>query len=143
MRGLIAIHDRMFARLSSRLPEAVMLLFLRLSRAEIFGRSGRSKVVDGSWLEISDSTRFLFAKEYKGAPFPPDLAAPLATWSKHLFSVFRGCISASGMQRRCARRRRWAHTWVAFAALVRSRNIFTIATLPLFQCDTLQSRTGT
>lgn len=87
MRGVIAIHDRMIARLSGRLPEAVMLLFVRISLAGIFWRSGRSKVVDGSWLEISDTTRFLFAEEYRGVPFPPDLAAPLATWSEHLFPV--------------------------------------------------------
>lgn len=87
MRGVIAIHDRMIARLSGRLPEAAMLLFLRISLAGIFWRSGRSKVVDGSWLEISDATRFLFAEEYKGVPLSPDLAAPLATWSEHLFPV--------------------------------------------------------
>ncbi len=87
MRGLIAIHDRVIARLSGRLPEAVMLLVVRISLAGIFWRSGRSKVAEGSWLEISDATRFLFAEEYAGVPLSPDLAAPLATWSEHLFPI--------------------------------------------------------
>lgn len=87
MRGLMAIHDRLIARISGRVPEAIALLFVRIALAGIFWRSGRSKVVEGSWLEISDATHFLFAEDYTGVPLSPDLAAPLATWSEHLFPV--------------------------------------------------------
>ncbi len=87
MRRLIAMHDRLVALLSGRVPEAAALLFTRVALAGIFWRSGRSKVVEGTWIDISDATRFLFAEEYKGVPLPPELAAPLATWSEHLFPM--------------------------------------------------------
>ena len=87
MRNLITIHDRAVALLSGPIPEAVALLFARLALAGIFWRSGRSKVVEGSWLEISDATRFLFAEEYNGVPLPPELAAPMATFAEHLFPI--------------------------------------------------------
>nr|WP_273544270.1 DoxX family protein [Luteimonas saliphila] len=54
----------------------------RAGLAVVFWRSGRNKVVEGSWLQVSDSTRFLFAEEYAGVPLPPDLAATLATWGE-------------------------------------------------------------
>lgn len=87
MRRLIAMHDRLVALLSGRVAEAVALLFTRVALAGIFWRSGRSKVVEGTWIEISDATRFLFREEYKGVPLPPELAAPLATWSEHIFPI--------------------------------------------------------
>jgi putative oxidoreductase len=85
MRKLATAYDGTIAVLSGRFPEAVALLFTRVALAGIFWRSGRSKVVEGTWLEISDATRFLFAEEYKGVPLPPDLAAPMATFAEHLF----------------------------------------------------------
>ena len=63
------------------------MLALRIALAGVFWRSGRTKVVEGRWLEVSDTTRFLFEYEYAGVPLPPDLAANLATWSEHLFPV--------------------------------------------------------
>ena len=87
MRNLIAMHDRAIALASGRIPEAVALLLARVALAGVFWRSGRSKVVEGSWLEISDTTRFLFAEDYKGVPLPPELAAPLATFAEHLFPI--------------------------------------------------------
>jgi putative oxidoreductase len=87
MGRLIEWHDRVVGFFSSRIPEAVALLATRVALAGIFWRSGRSKVVEGTWLEISDSTRFLFAEEYRGVPLPPELAAPLATWAEHLFPL--------------------------------------------------------
>lgn len=87
MRRLIDWHDRIVRLLSGRIPGAVALLATRIALAGIFWRSGRSKVVEGTWLEISDATRFLFAEDYKGVPLPPELAAPLAAWSEHLFPI--------------------------------------------------------
>lgn len=87
MRNLIATYDRIVILISGRVPEAIALLFARVALAGIFWRSGRSKVVEGSWLQISDATRFLFAEEYKGVPLPPDLSAPLATFAEHFFPI--------------------------------------------------------
>lgn len=85
MRNLIATYDRIVSLISGRVPEAIALLCVRVALAGIFWRSGRSKIVEGSWLDISDATRFLFAEEYKGVPLPPDLSAPLATFAEHFF----------------------------------------------------------
>lgn len=73
--------------LSGRWAEGVAQFLVRVALAGIFWRSGRTKVVEGSWLELSDTTRFLFETEYNGVPLPADLAAPLATYAEHLFPV--------------------------------------------------------
>lgn len=87
MHRLAKTHDSIVKLLSSRIPEGVALLFTRTALAGIFWRSGRSKVAEGSWLEISDTTHYLFAEEYKGVPIPPEIAAPLATAAEHLFPI--------------------------------------------------------
>lgn len=87
MRRLAKAHDSIVRPLSGRIPEGVALLFTRVALAGIFWRSGRSKVTEGSWLEISDTTRYLFAEEYKGVPLPPEITAPLATAAEHLFPI--------------------------------------------------------
>lgn len=67
--------------------QSVILLFSRVVLAGIFWRSARTKIEDGSWLTISDTTYFLFEEEYAGVPLPSDLAAVLATGSEHLFPM--------------------------------------------------------
>lgn len=86
MPGVVA-YDRAVAVVSSRTFESAALLLTRLALAGVFWRSGRSKVVEGTWLTISDGTRFLFSEEYSKVPLPPDFAAVLATGAEHLFSV--------------------------------------------------------
>ncbi|MCB2088664.1 MAG: DoxX family protein [Sphingomonadaceae bacterium] len=86
MQAVLNLYDRVIALLSGRIAEGAALLVLRVALAGIFWRSGRTKVVEGSWLEVSDTTRFLFETEYAGVPLlPSDLAATLATWSEHLW----------------------------------------------------------
>jgi putative oxidoreductase len=80
-------YDRAASWLSGRLPESIMLLFARIALAGVFWRSGQSKLEEGSWLTISDSTYELFRTEYAGVPLPPDLATVAATGAEHLFPV--------------------------------------------------------
>lgn len=87
MRPLVQAHDRLAGWLSSPFFESIALLVLRVALAGIFWRSGRTKVVEGSWLEISDTTMFLFETEYSGVPLPAAFSAHLATWSEHLFPI--------------------------------------------------------
>jgi putative oxidoreductase len=82
---MLTLYDRAVAAVSARLPEGLMLLFLRVAFAGIFWRSGRTKVEEGSLISISDTTYFLFREEYSGVPLPSDMAAVLATVSEHLF----------------------------------------------------------
>lgn len=87
MQKLTALYDRAIALVQTPLVEGLVLLLVRLALAGVFWRSGRSKVVEGSWLEISDTTRFLFETDYSGIPFPPGIAAPMATYAEHLFPI--------------------------------------------------------
>lgn len=71
----------------SRWSEALTLLLVRVALAGIFWRSGRTKVEEGSWLSVSETTMFLFEEEYKGVPLPTELAAYMATYAEHLFPI--------------------------------------------------------
>ncbi|MFN3584018.1 DoxX family protein [Phenylobacterium sp.] len=73
------------ATLQGLVPEAVLALVIRLGVAAIFFQSGRTKV-DGL-LHITDGTYTLFREEYRLPLIPPDLAAHLATYAEHLFSL--------------------------------------------------------
>ena len=87
MRRLTALHDNIVATLSGKVGEGLALLLARFALAGVFWRSGRSKITEGAWLEISDTTYLLFENDYAGVPLPPELAAPLATGAEHLFPV--------------------------------------------------------
>ena len=77
---------RALADLANRaIPESAIALITRLGVAAIFLQSARTKV-DGV-LHITDGTYALFREEYRLPLVPPDLAAHLATYSEHLFSI--------------------------------------------------------
>ncbi|MDB6061627.1 MAG: DoxX family protein [Verrucomicrobiaceae bacterium] len=67
-----------------KIPYSVIALLARVAVADVFWRSGQTKV-DG-WT-ITDSTFDLFREEYRVPLLPPELAAYLATIQEHLFSV--------------------------------------------------------
>jgi putative oxidoreductase len=67
------------------LPDDLLALVARLGIASVFFLSGRTKV-DGI-LHITDGTYSLFADEYALPLIPSDLAAHLATYGEHLFSI--------------------------------------------------------
>lgn len=87
MQRIFLIYDRITAILSGRTIESIVLLVSRVALTGIFWRSGRSKVTDGSWLEVSETTFYLFDSEYAGVPFPSDIAAHAATYAEHLFPI--------------------------------------------------------
>lgn len=84
MASVIGVYERSVNWLNGALPEALILLFVRIALAGVFWRSGRSKIADDSWLTISDTTYALFATEYAGVPLPPELAAVAATGAEHV-----------------------------------------------------------
>lgn len=69
------------------IPEGVALLFMRVAIAGVFWRSGRTKIEEGSWFQISDTTYFLFQSEYARVPLPSEYAAIAATAAEHVFPV--------------------------------------------------------
>jgi putative oxidoreductase len=87
VKAFFKSYDRLVAAVSGRAMEGLTLLFVRVAFAGIFWRSARTKVEEGSWLSISDTTYFLFDEEYAGLPLPTDIAAPMATYAEHLFPI--------------------------------------------------------
>lgn len=71
--------------LTQRLSEDLIGLVARLGVAGVFFQSARTKV-DGL-IHITDGTYTLFREEYHLPLIPPDLAAHLATYAEHLFSI--------------------------------------------------------
>ena len=82
----LASPIRAFSRAATRLvPESAIALVVRLGVAGVFFMSGRSKV-DGV-LHITDGTYNLFREDYHLPLIPPEIAAHLATYAEHLFSI--------------------------------------------------------
>lgn len=84
--GLLHSFHHRFVKLVARgLFVSLALLVTRVALAGVFWRSGRTKIVEGTWFEISDTTHFLFENEYAGVPIPPEIAAPMAAFAEHFF----------------------------------------------------------
>jgi putative oxidoreductase len=69
---------------AERIPSWTLGLIIRLGIADVFWRSGQTKV--SGW-HVTDTTIQLFRDEYKVPILPPELAANLAALQEHLFSV--------------------------------------------------------
>jgi putative oxidoreductase len=69
---------------AERIPYNLLALIARLGVADVFWRSGQTKV---EGFHIREATFFLFRDEYKVPLLPPDLAAYLATAAEHVFPV--------------------------------------------------------
>lgn len=87
MGNLVSLYDRLVTAVSGKYAEALALLITRVALAGIFWRSYKTKVEDGSWFSITDTTYFLFENEYSGVPLPTEIAAPMATFSEFLFPI--------------------------------------------------------
>lgn len=84
---MTALFRRLTALAENIYVDAALQLFVRLTFASIFWRSGRNKIEDGSLLTISDGTYSLFETDFSGVPLPPHFAAIAATVSEHVFPV--------------------------------------------------------
>lgn len=89
LQTLTRPYDRFVAIASSRIPETLMLLFVRVTLAGIFWRSGRTKVEEGSWLTVSENTIYQFADDpFNKVPvLPSELAAYLTTYAEHALPI--------------------------------------------------------
>jgi len=84
MAATLTRYDAATRWLSGRLPESLLLVFVRVVLGGIFWRSGQTKVAEGSWFQLTDSTYELFRTEYAGVPLPPDIAAVMANAAEHV-----------------------------------------------------------
>ncbi|AJA08989.1 Conserved Putative membrane protein [Sphingopyxis fribergensis] len=87
MNRIVGFYDRGVALAGSRLFEGIALFLLRLALAGVFWRSGQTKVVEGSFLQIDPSQYDLFRSEFSGLPLDPVLAVPLTTFAEHFFPM--------------------------------------------------------
>jgi len=79
---------RLLATVAGKLlPLDLLLLVQRLGIAAVFFMSGRTKIVEGSWLTIDDSAFELFRTDYHLPFIPPVPAAYAATTAEHLFPI--------------------------------------------------------
>lgn len=76
---------RLYAAITTMVPEGAIALLMRVGIAVPFFLSGRTKV-EGV-LTLKDSTFYLFAEEYRVPLLPSDLAAYAATWAEHALPV--------------------------------------------------------
>ena len=70
--------------LAERIPYSVIALASRLAVADVFWRSGQTKV---SGFSIREETFYLFREEYKVPLLPSDVAAYLSTIAEHVFPI--------------------------------------------------------
>jgi putative oxidoreductase len=79
------LYGRLCDLAGSILSPSALLLVQRLGIASVFFLSARTKVE--GWFTVSDSTFELFRSEYALPLLPPELAAYLATFNEHVFSL--------------------------------------------------------
>jgi putative oxidoreductase len=80
-------YRRAIALLDSSLVQSLLLLFVRVVFAGIFWRSGETKVVAGTWFQITPETYDLFSTDFSGVPLPPHLAANLSNTAEHILPL--------------------------------------------------------
>jgi putative oxidoreductase len=71
-------------RWADKFPSWLLGLIIRVGIADVFWRSGQTKV--SGW-HVTQTTVQLFRDEYKLPLLPPEVAANLASIQEHLFSV--------------------------------------------------------
>ena len=71
-------------RWADKFPSWLLGLIIRVAIADVFWRSGQTKV--SGW-HVTQTTVQLFRDEYKLPLLPPEIAANLASIQEHLFSV--------------------------------------------------------
>lgn len=79
-------------QVADRIPSSILGFIVRVGIADVFWRSGQTKV--SGW-HLTDSTIQLFRDEYKLPLISPEWAAHLAAFQEHLFSflLFIGLAS--------------------------------------------------
>ncbi|MBO6945128.1 DoxX family protein [Altererythrobacter sp.] len=87
MSSVVALYDRAVGLVANAIGETLALLLARVALAGIFWRSYKTKVEEGTWLQINDTQYFLFEDQFSGLPIPTDLAVPMATYAEFLFPI--------------------------------------------------------
>ena len=81
MLSLIRTVNGLFAKI----PEAALLLFVRIAAGHVFWAAGETRRADGTWFGLKDGQVDLFRDEFH-TPFP-DIVAPLTMAMEHLLPI--------------------------------------------------------
>jgi putative oxidoreductase len=81
---MLTLYRRFDSNLA-RLPEAAILLAVRIAAAQPFWASGRSKVE--GWFDLRPEVIDLFREEYRLPFIAPEFAAPLTAVAEHLLPM--------------------------------------------------------
>ena len=89
LQTLTRPYDRIISLISGGFIESLMLLFVRMTLAGIFWRSGRTKVEEGSWLTVGENTIYQFGDDpFNKVPLlTSELAAHLTTYAEHALPI--------------------------------------------------------
>lgn len=87
MNSIVSMYRGLVGFLSGTFMESVGLLLARIALALVFWRSYKTKVVEGTLLEIDETQYFIFENEFSGLPIPTDLAVPMATYAEFFFPI--------------------------------------------------------
>ena len=75
--------DNLYAHFDRPIVRDLVLLFVRVGLAAVFWKSGRTKVEEGSLIDLNDTVFLLFENEYTSVPLlSSDQAAYLATYGE-------------------------------------------------------------
>jgi putative oxidoreductase len=80
MQRVLSTYDQVAQWLAGRWVESCALLLTRLALAGVFWRSGRTKVVEGSWFTIDETQYYLF--EEFGLPLSPQVMVPVTIYAE-------------------------------------------------------------
>lgn len=84
---MLTAWNRLTALLSGRVVESLALLVARIALAGVFWRSYKTKVVDGTLLEIDPVQTVIFENEFAGLPLPTEVAVPLTVYAEFAFPI--------------------------------------------------------
>jgi putative oxidoreductase len=87
MKAITSSYSRAVIWVSTPHAESIALMLLRIALAGIFWRSARTKVIDGTWIMLSDTASELFKTEYSSVPLPPSVASHLALGAETIFPI--------------------------------------------------------
>lgn len=89
LQTLTRPYDRIISLISGGFIKSLMLLFVRMTLAGIFWRSGRTKVEEGSWLTVGENTIYQFGDDpFNKVPLlTSELAAHLTTYAEHALPI--------------------------------------------------------
>lgn len=87
MSSVIDLYDRVMGLLSGRFFEGIALLLARVALAAQFWNSGRTKVVEGTWLEINEFQYVIFENEFSGLPISPEIAVPMTVYAEFFLPI--------------------------------------------------------